>query len=84
MTVIEYIQKNPYCSREDIYLALGRSAVSISNELSLLLWNGLIVRTGEKNKMILYRVNNLPFGYSNPLSVMFNQVLKQVRKSDGD
>lgn len=83
MTVIEYIQKNPYCSR-DIYLALGRSAVSISNELSRLLWNGLIVRTGEKNKMILYRVNNLPFGYSNPLSVMFNQVLKQVRKSDGD
>lgn len=34
--------------------------------------------------MILYRVNNLPFGYSNPLSVMFNQLLKQVRKSDGN
>ncbi len=50
MTVIEYIQENPDCSREDISLALGRSGVSISNELSRLLWNGLIVRTGEKTK----------------------------------
>ncbi|HHY9631373.1 TPA: hypothetical protein ACV78L_000960 [Escherichia coli] len=50
MTVIEYIQENPDCSREDISLALGRSAVSISNELSRLLWNGLIVRTGEKKQ----------------------------------
>ncbi|EFJ3987822.1 MarR family transcriptional regulator, partial [Escherichia coli] len=41
MTVIEYIQENPDCSREDISLALGRSATSISNELSRLLWNGL-------------------------------------------
>ncbi|EOT3185107.1 winged helix-turn-helix transcriptional regulator, partial [Shigella boydii] len=47
MTVIEYIQENPDCSREDISLALGRSATSISNKLSRLLWNGLIVRTGE-------------------------------------
>lgn len=76
MTVIEYIQENPDCSREDISLALGRSATSISNELSRLLWNGLIVRTGEKNKMILYCVNNLP------LSVMFNQLLKQVRNGN--
>ena len=82
MTVIEYIQENPDCSREDISLALGRSATSISNELSRLLWNGLIVRTGEKNKMILYCVNNLPFGYSKPLSVMFNQLLKQVRNGN--
>lgn len=50
MTVIEYIQENPDCSREDISLALGRSATSISNELSRLLWNGLIVRTGEKKQ----------------------------------
>lgn len=50
MTVIEYIQENPDCSREDISLALGRSGVSISNELSRLLWNGLIVRTGEKKQ----------------------------------
>ncbi|EHB0077965.1 MarR family transcriptional regulator [Escherichia coli] len=83
MAVIEYIQENPDCSREDISLALGKSAVSSSNKLSRLLWNGVIVRTGEKNKMILYRVNNLPFGYSNPLSVMFNQLLKQARQSDG-
>ncbi|CTR57912.1 MarR family transcriptional regulator [Escherichia coli] len=76
MTVIEHIQENPDCSREDISLALGRSATSISNELSRLLWNGLIVRTGEKNKMILYCVNNLP------LSVMFNQLLKQVRNGN--
>lgn len=37
MTVIEYIQENPDCSREDISLALGRSATSISNELSRLI-----------------------------------------------
>ncbi|MCW3190980.1 hypothetical protein OJO69_26775, partial [Escherichia coli] len=50
MTVIEYIQENPDCSREDISLALERSAASISNELSRLLWNRLIVRTGEKKQ----------------------------------
>ncbi|EON4222764.1 MarR family transcriptional regulator [Escherichia coli] len=84
MTVIEYIRENPDCSRQDIALALGKSTVSVGNQSSLLLWKGLIVKTGAENKMILYRVNNLPFGYNNPLSVMFNQLLKQVRKSDGD
>lgn len=82
MTIFEFIKANPGSASSDIARALNRTTQSVAGELSRLRSAGQIVICGERGNTALYRVNTLPFGCSNPLTFMFNQLLKKVRQQE--
>lgn len=79
MTVYEYIEANPDSAVGDIARALGRTVPSVAGALSQLYTTGRIVKTGVTAGAATYRINDFPFGCSNALTLMFNQLLKEVR-----
>ncbi|BCU49144.1 Uncharacterised protein [Citrobacter amalonaticus] len=80
MTVFEYVQAHPNTTSSDIAKALHRRTPVVAGALSQLYTTGHIVKTGVRGGAPTYRVNDLPFGCSNPLTLMFNQLLQAVRR----
>ena len=82
MTVFEYLQDNLNSTAGDIARAMGRKTAPVASAISQLYSTGRIVKSGAIKGVPTYRVNNLPFGCSNPLTLMFNRLLREVRRGD--
>lgn len=80
MTVFEYVQSHPNTTSSDIAKALHRRTPVVTGALSQLYTTDHIVKTGVRGGAPTYRVNDLSFGCSNPLTLMFNQLLQAVRR----
>ncbi|HAX9984576.1 MarR family winged helix-turn-helix transcriptional regulator [Escherichia coli] len=78
MTILDYIAANPGCTSSEIAAALNTPKRVITRELCRL-WNEGLVNRKELASAFCYEVNTLPFGCSNPLTHMFNQLLKEAR-----
>lgn len=87
MTILDYIATHPGCSGGEIAAALNTPTTAINAELRRLWRGGLVIRTnrstgGRARKTggkASYHVNPMPFGCNNPLTHMFNQLLKEAR-----
>lgn len=87
MTILDYIATHQGCSGGEIAAALNTPTTAINAELRRLWRGGLVIRTnrstgGRARKaggQASYHVNPMPFGCSNPLTHMFNQLLKEAR-----
>ncbi len=79
MTVFEYIQSNPNITSGEIARDMNKKTASVSGLLSQLYTTGRIIKSGVRNGVPTYRVNDMPFGCSNSLTMMFNQLLNRSR-----
>ena len=80
MTILDYITASPGCSGGEIAAALNIPTTTINAELRRLWRDGLVIREERKTGgRFSYQVNPMPFGCSNPLTHMFNQLLKEAR-----
>ncbi|HAY0227916.1 TPA: winged helix-turn-helix domain-containing protein [Escherichia coli] len=80
MTILDYIAANPDCSGAEIAAALNTPVTAINAELRRLWRDGSLTREERKTGgRFSYRVNTMPFGCGNPLTLMFNQLLKKAR-----
>ena len=80
MTIFEYIQSHPNTTSGEIARGMNKNPSSVSGMLSQLYSAGRIVKSGVRKGIPTYRVNDMPFGCSNSLTMMFNQLLSRVRK----
>ncbi|EBH3309207.1 hypothetical protein FZ467_09440 [Salmonella enterica] len=80
MTVFEYLQAHPNATSAEIAKGLNKKTASIAGALSQLYGTGRIVKSGVRKGIPTYRVNDMPFGCSNSLTMMFNQLLSRVRQ----
>ncbi|MES0298387.1 hypothetical protein [Citrobacter sedlakii] len=79
MTILEYIQAHPNTTSGEIARGMNRRTPAVAGALSQLYATGRIVKSGVREGVPTYRVNDLPFGCSNTLTLMFNQLLRTVR-----
>lgn len=80
MTILDYIATHPGCSGGEIAAALNTPTTAINAELRRLWRCGLVIREERKTGgRFSYKVNPMPFGCGNPLTLMFNQLLKEAR-----
>lgn len=78
MTILDYIAANPGCSGGEIAAALNTPTTTINAELRRLWRSGSVIRKERKTGgRFSYQVNPMPFGCSNPLTQMFNQLLRK-------
>ncbi|WP_436856372.1 hypothetical protein [Citrobacter tructae] len=80
MTVFEYVQAHPNTTSGDIARGMNKRTPAVAGVLSQLYTTGRIVKSGFREGVPTYRVNDLPFGCSNTLTLMFNQLLRDVRR----
>ncbi|ENC9773773.1 TPA: hypothetical protein JAW23_000943 [Citrobacter koseri] len=80
MTVFEYLQAHPNATSGEIARAMGKKTPAVASALSQLYATGRIVKSGARCGIPTYHVNDLPFGCSNNLTLMFNQLLKEARQ----
>lgn len=79
MTVFEYIQAHPNTTSGEIARGMNRRTPAVAGALSQLYTTGRIVKSGVRGGVPTYLVNDLPFGCSNTLTLMFNRLLRAVR-----
>ncbi|EFC1527430.1 winged helix-turn-helix transcriptional regulator [Escherichia coli] len=80
MTILDYIAANPGCSGGEIAAALNTPTTTINAELRRLWCDGLVTREERKTGgRFSYQVNPMQFGCGNPLTHLFNQLLKEAR-----
>lgn len=80
MTVFEYLRAHPNATSAEIAKGLNKKTASIAGALSQLYGTGRIVKSGVRKGIPTYRVNDMPFGCSNSLTMMFNQLLNSARQ----
>lgn len=80
MTIFEYIQSHPNTTSGEIARGMNKNPSSVSGMLSQLYGAGRIVKSGVRKGIPTYRVNDMPFGCSNNLTMMFNQLLNKARQ----
>ncbi|EPF2243723.1 TPA: FeoC-like transcriptional regulator [Citrobacter freundii] len=80
MTIFEYIQSHPNTTSGEIARGMNKNPSSVSGMLSQLYSAGRIVKSGDRKGIPTYRVNDMPFGCSNNLTMMFNQLLNKARQ----
>lgn len=80
MTILEYIQAHPNTTSGEIARGMNRRTPAVAGALSQLYITGRIVKSGVRGGVPTYRLNDLPFGCSNTLTLMFNQLLLAVRR----
>lgn len=83
MSVIDWLRETPDSTGYDIAIAQKRTVAAVSSELTRLRMEGKVVVSGKRGNTLLYRVNTMPFGCGNPLTYMFNQLLRQTRDKNG-
>lgn len=79
MTVMEYVMLHPGSTSVEIARGLGRTASSVGGSLRPLYSSGVLVRETNDNGESVYRVNDMPFGCANRLTMIFNQRLSEAR-----
>lgn len=80
MTVFEYLQAHPNTTSSEIAKGMDKKTPAVAGALSQLYTTGRIVKSGIRNGIPTYRINDMPFGCSNSLTMMFNQLLSRARK----
>lgn len=80
MTVFEYIQLHPNSTSGEIAREMNRKTAAVSSAVSQLCDTGRIIKSGLRKGIPTYRINNMPFGHNNELTIMFNQLLQNVRR----
>ncbi|MDF5768435.1 hypothetical protein P4B29_24360, partial [Citrobacter freundii] len=70
----------PNATSAEIAKGLNKKTASIAGSLSQLFTTGRIVKSGVRKGIPTYRVNDMPFGCSNSLTMMFNQLLNRARQ----
>ncbi|EAA7726567.1 winged helix-turn-helix domain-containing protein [Salmonella enterica] len=81
MTIFEYLQDHPDSTSSEIAKALNKKTSAVASTLSHLRATGRVVKSSRPNSDTpVYRVNELPFGCSNRLTMMFNHLLREVRR----
>ncbi|EML3652185.1 MULTISPECIES: hypothetical protein [Citrobacter freundii complex] len=80
MTVFEYLQAHPNATSAEIAKGLNKKTALIAGSLSQLFTTGKIVKSGIRKGIPTYRVNDMPFGCNNSLTMMFNQLLNRARQ----
>ncbi|TNL10473.1 hypothetical protein CYD30_10075 [Kosakonia cowanii] len=80
MTIFEYVSQDPGKTSTEIARAMGKSTSVVTGSLSRMRYIGRILDETNKEGVITWRVNDLPFGCSNRLIMMFNQLLREVRQ----
>ena len=71
MTVFEYLQAHPNTTSGEIAKGMNKKTPAVA---------GRIVKSGARKGIPTYRVNDMPFGCSNRLTMMFNQLLNRARQ----
>ncbi|EAA2617521.1 MarR family transcriptional regulator [Salmonella enterica] len=79
MTVMEYVMLHPGLTSGEIARGLGRTASSVGGSLTSLYNSGSLVRETNDRGESVYRVNDMPFGCANRLTMIFNQRLSEAR-----
>ncbi|MDH0322787.1 hypothetical protein N7390_14495 [Citrobacter freundii] len=80
MTVFEYLQAHPNTTSGEIAKGMNKKTPVVAGALSQLYTTGRIVKSGIRNGIPTYRINDMPFGCSNRLTMMFNQLLNRARQ----
>ncbi|MBJ8798976.1 hypothetical protein I5398_23415 [Citrobacter freundii] len=80
MTVFEYIQAYPNTTSGDIARGLHKKTPVVAGAISQLYTTGRVVKSGMRNGIPTYRVNDLPYGCGNALLIQFNQLLMECRR----
>ncbi|ECF2366366.1 hypothetical protein E1890_16990 [Salmonella enterica subsp. enterica serovar Mountpleasant] len=80
MTVIEYLKNNPRSTTQQIAEGTGKAMKSVSGQIANSLCTGAIIREKGKGGLMVYRVNDMPFGCGNSLTMMFNELLRGARQ----
>ncbi|MDN8599048.1 hypothetical protein Q0A17_06415 [Citrobacter sp. S2-9] len=80
MTVFEYLQAHPNATSGEIAKGMNKKTPAVAGVLSQLYTTGRVVKSGVRNGIPTYRINDLPFGCSSSLNIMFNQLLKGARQ----
>jgi len=83
MSPLEYIRFNPNVTASEVAFAVGKETSSVHSILSGLCSKRILIRKQNHRKEWLYRVNDMPFGCNNELTMMFNQLLVKRRNSQG-
>lgn len=78
-TVFEYLSEHPEMTTGELAQAHGKSMASVAGILAQLSNTGRIIRTGVRDGNPTWRINDMPYGYSNPVRLMFDQLLKECR-----
>ncbi|EBJ7457271.1 hypothetical protein ACFDWB_005352 [Salmonella enterica] len=79
MTVMEYVMLHPGSTSGEIARGLGRTTSSVGGSLRPLYNSGALVRETNDKGEDVYRVNDMPFGCANRLTMIFNQRLSEAR-----
>ncbi|EED3922793.1 MarR family transcriptional regulator [Salmonella enterica subsp. enterica serovar Give] len=79
MTVMEYVMLHPGLTSGEIARGLGRTSSSVGGSLTSLYNSGSLVRETNDRGESVYRVNDMPFGCANRLTMIFNQRLSEAR-----
>ncbi|HFE8995014.1 TPA: hypothetical protein ACGATL_000249 [Raoultella ornithinolytica] len=79
ITALEFLRANPDLTTREIASALSRTMASVNGQLRQLHGAGQIVQNGLRNGVIIWRVNDMPFGCGSKVRLMFEGLLKQCR-----
>ncbi|MFI7783468.1 hypothetical protein EN46_06680 [Citrobacter amalonaticus] len=80
MTITECVRRHPGSTLAEIIKLTGRTKSSVGGHLNQLCSDGILIRETNNNGNYIYRVNDIPYGCSNRLSLMFNQLLREARR----
>lgn len=78
-TTLEFLSEHPDLTSGEIARAMGRTNCSVSGHLKQMFATGRVIRTGVRNGNPTWRINDMPFGCSNRMTMMFNRLLKECR-----
>ncbi|EKZ6358423.1 hypothetical protein WI942_002489 [Klebsiella aerogenes] len=79
ITAFEFLKANPDLTSAELAKAMGRGVCSISSHMHQLHAIGRVIQTGIRDGVPTWRVNDMPFGCSNPIRMMFDNLLKECR-----
>ncbi|EDN8395329.1 hypothetical protein AH207_001214 [Salmonella enterica subsp. enterica] len=80
MTITECVKLHPCSTLNDIVKLTGRTKSSVGGSLVQLCNQGILTRETNDNGDYVYRINDMPYGCNNRLSLMFNQLLREARR----
>lgn len=80
MTIFEYVSQNPGKTSAEIARAMGKSTSVVTGSLGQMCSIGRVLAETNREGVTTWRVNDLPFGCSSRLSMMFNRLLREVRQ----
>lgn len=80
MTIFEYVSHHPGKTSTEIARVMGKSVSVVTGSLIQMRNIGRVLEETDREGVTTWRVNDLPFGCCSKLSMMFNQLLREVRQ----